>query len=106
VGVFTTWGLRFLQRLQSEKAELDEGKEIHWYSKVCIEAAGDISKRAEEYQRGDFVWFTESGSPAYGEAFISETALRQVIDEERLPLQVLSFDTSTLPQDVFLVRRS
>lgn len=106
VGVFTTWGLRFLQRLQAEKAELDEGKEIHWYSKVCIEAAGDISRRAEEYQLGDFVWFTESGSPTYGEAFISETALRQVIDEERLSLQVLSFDTSTLPQDVFLVRRS
>lgn len=105
VGVFTTWGLRFLNRLQSEKKDLDNGKEIHWYSKVCIEAAGDISTRVVEYERGDFVWFTESGSPAYGEAFISERALRQIIGEDGLPLQILSFDASSLPQDVFVVRR-
>jgi SAM-dependent methyltransferase len=105
-GVFTTWGLRFLQRLQTEKMQLEQGREIHWYSKVCIEAAGDISARIMEYERGDFVWFTESGSPVYGEAFISASALSQVIEEERLPLQILSFDTSSLPQDVFLVRRS
>jgi SAM-dependent methyltransferase len=106
VGVFTTWGLRFLHRLQAEKKELEEGREIHWYSKVCIEAAGDISERTAEYERGEFVWFTESGSPSYGEAFISELALRQIIDEDRLPLQIISFDTSSLPQDVFLVRRT
>jgi hypothetical protein len=51
------------------------------------------------------VWFTESGSASYGEAFISELALRQVIDEEALGLQILTFDASSLPQDVFLVRR-
>jgi SAM-dependent methyltransferase len=105
VGVFTTWGSRFLQRLQVEKGQLANGQEIHWYSKVCIEAAGDISKRIAEYERGEFVWFTESGSPTYGEAFISELALRRVIDEESLPLQIVSFDTASLPQDVFLVRR-
>jgi SAM-dependent methyltransferase len=105
IGIFTTWGKRFLERLQAEKKLLDEGIDIHWYSKVCIEAAGDIAERIEQYERGDFVWFTESGSASYGEAFISELALRRVIDEDSLPLTIMMFDTSSLPQDVFLVRR-
>jgi SAM-dependent methyltransferase len=105
-GVFTTWGSRFLQRLKAEKKLLDDGTEIHWYSKLCIEAAGNISERIAQYERGEFVWFTESGSPSYGEAFISEVALREIIDEEALALQVVTFDTASLPQDVFLVRRA
>jgi Methyltransferase domain len=104
-GVFTTWGSRFLHRLQAEKAELDSGKEIHWYSKVCIEAAGDLSARLAEYERGEFVWFTESGSADYGEAFISELALLHIVNDEALPLKVLKFDISSLAQDVFIVQR-
>ena len=54
IGVFTTWGLRFLQRLQAEKKLLDDGTDIHWYSKLCIEASGDISDRIAQYERGEF----------------------------------------------------
>lgn len=36
----TTWGLRFLERLKSESEALKRGEDIHWYSKVCLEAVG------------------------------------------------------------------
>jgi Methyltransferase domain len=104
-GVFTTWGSRFLNRLQNEKVQMEKGGEIHWYSKVCIEAAGDLAERIMEYERGEYVWFTESGSPTYGEAFISEQAIRQIIAEDSLPLRIVSFDTSTLAQDAFVIQR-
>ena len=56
--VFTTWGSRFLTRLQKEAAEQEAGRQIHWYSSVVLAAAGSIEKRIEEYERGEFVWFT------------------------------------------------
>ncbi len=51
--VLTTWGRRFLERLAREKAQLDAGGEIHWYSKVCIDASGDLDARMAEYDRGE-----------------------------------------------------
>jgi SAM-dependent methyltransferase len=104
-GVFTTWGMRFLLRLRSEQQELKDGKDIHWYSKMCIETAGDLSERIAQFERGDFVWFTNTDSTLYGEAFVGEAALREIIEEGRLPLEIVSFDTSSLYQDAFIVRR-
>ena len=101
---FTTWGLRFLRRLQAEQAQLVAGKEIHWYSKKCLDGAGDVSKRIADFENGDFVWFTYTESKDYGEAFVGETALRRIIEELGLPVEVIAFN-SPLAQDVFILRR-
>lgn len=106
VGAFTTWGLRFLRRLQRDQKDLEEGKDLHWYARKCIEGAGDLPARIAEYERGDYVWFAFTESRTYGEAFVSERALRRIIVEEALPLTVSGFDSSSLSQDVFLLRRS
>ncbi len=105
-GVFTTWGSRFLHRLQKDQEDLKEGKDLHWYSKKCIEGAGDLPERIAAYERGEFVWFAFTASKIYGEAFFGERALRQMIVEEGLPLTVVGFDDSSLSQDVFLLRRA
>jgi SAM-dependent methyltransferase len=104
--VFTTWGLRFLRRLQRDQQLLKEGQELHWYARKCIEGAGDLPERVAAYERGEFVWFAFTGSKTYGEAFFGERALRQIIAEEGLPLTVVDFDDSSLSQDVFLLRRA
>ena len=57
--VMTTWGLRFLNRLIDDQKAMENGAEIHWYSKICIEAIGDIGKCIDAYSQGEFVWFTE-----------------------------------------------
>ena len=62
--VFTTWGSRFLTRLQKEAAEQEAGRQIHWYSSVVLAAAGSIEKRIEEYERGN-----SSGLPADSRRF-------------------------------------
>lgn len=103
--VLTTWGRRFLERLQSEKAILDAGKDIHWYSKVCIDACGDIDSRLSEYDSGEFVWFTGGQSDLYGEAFVSEQALRNLLTIIGSPLNVELFDNTSLAQDVFILRK-
>src|SRR5665213_1478047 len=103
--VFTTWGNRFLRRLQKEAAERDEGKPIHWYSSIVLAAAGSIEKRLADYERGDFVWFSGGDSILYGEAFLSETALRKLISQHSLPFDVVVFDKSTLGQDAFVLKR-
>jgi SAM-dependent methyltransferase len=103
--VFTTWGPRFLRRLQSERAQLVAGEEIHWYSKQCLDGAGDLAKRIADYEKGEIVWFTCTESKEYGEAFFGEAALRRVIRELGLPMEVTTFDTSSLAQDIFVLRR-
>jgi len=103
--VFTTWGERFLRRLKSEAAQRDAGQEIHWYSSVCLAAAGSIEERLAEYEQGDFVWFTGGKSTLYGEAFVSESALRKLIDQQHLPFRVKLFDKEALGQDVFVLER-
>jgi SAM-dependent methyltransferase len=105
VCVFTTWGDRFLRRLQKEAAERDAGKEIHWYSSVVLAAAGSIEERLAEYERGDFVWFTNGQSTLYGEAFVSETSLKKLISQYELPFAVVAFDKGTLAQDAFVLKR-
>jgi hypothetical protein len=103
--VFTTWGDRFLKRLQRESSERASGKEIHWYSTVCLAAAGSIDDRLAAYERGEFVWFTGGQSTLYGEAFLSEGALRRLIEQFSLPFSVVVFDKQTLGQDAFVLKR-
>ena len=103
--VFTTWGLRFLERLKAEVLARDCGKEIHWYSSVCIAAAGSIEERIDAYKKGEFVWFTGGKSQLYGEAFVGEAALQRLIQKNELPFTVVKFDTKSLGQDAFILLR-
>ena len=43
--VFTTWGLRFLRRLQAEEAQLVAGKEIHLVLEEVPRRRGDVSEQ-------------------------------------------------------------
>lgn len=103
--MYTTWGLRFLERLKREQEQWRAGQDIHWYSKICLEGARDIDARIQDYKDGAFVWFTHGQSKLYGEAFVSRGALENLIARENLPLAVEIFDTTTLAQDVFILRR-
>ena len=103
--VLTTWGDRFLRRLQDDAAARQRGQGIDWYSAVCLDAAGSIEQRILEYRRGEFVWFTSGQSLLYGEAFVSETALTRLIQRCQLPFALLAVDTSSLGQDAFVLRR-
>ena len=103
--VMTTWGLRFLNRLFNDQKAMKNGAEIHWYSKICIEGGGDIGKCIDAYSKGEFVWFTESGSDLYGQAFLGENALKRLLAEHRIPLDLVEFDTTSLGQDVFVLTR-
>lgn len=103
--VVTTWGDRFLKRLQADAVQQSAGQEIHWYSSVCLAAAGSIEERLADYDRGEFVWFTSGQSAAYGEAFVSETALVRLISQYRLPFALSLADKTTLAQDAFLLTR-
>jgi len=103
--VFTTWGDRFLRRLKIDAAEQAAGKEINWYHALCIAAGGSIEQRLAEYERGEFVWFTGLKSTSYGEAFVSETALNNLIAQHDLPFRIKAFDKETLAQDAFVLER-
>jgi SAM-dependent methyltransferase len=105
IAVFTTWGYRFLKRLLHEQSELKAGKKIHWYSELCLSAAGSIEKRIDEYNSGNFVWFTNGNSKLYGEAFLSKTVLLRVISEKALPLSIVDYDNHSLAQDAFVLLR-
>jgi SAM-dependent methyltransferase len=104
--VMTTWGRRFLDRLQRERAMLANGQDIHWYSKVCLNACGDLEARIEEYDRGAFVWFTGGQSDLYGEAFLGEGALRSLLADCAPRLSLTVFDTGSLAQDAFVLRHT
>lgn len=100
--VFTTWGLRFLERLKREKEMLNKGQEIHWYSKICIEKIGDLDRAIDDYLKGKFLWYPGK-SDIYGEAFLSESVLKFIISRNRLPLELELFDNKSLPQDLFIL---
>lgn len=103
--VFTTWGDRFLRRLKADAAEQAAGKEINWYHALCIASGGSIDQLLADYERGEFVWFTGLKSTSYGEAFVSETALKNLIAQHDLPFRIKAFDKVTLAQDAFVLER-
>ena len=105
LAVFTTWGHRFLERLRAEQELLAAGREIHWYSQVCLSAAGSIDKRIEEYRSGEFVWFTNGDSKLYGEAFLSKSVILRIIKDKGLPLALVDYDDQSLAQDAFVLKR-
>jgi hypothetical protein len=103
--MYTTWGMRFLERLRDEAIMFERGEDIHWYSQVCLRGAGDIDQRIEDYKEGKFVWFNSINNEYYGETFMSRVALERIIVSNELPLIVEVFDDVSLGQDVFILRR-
>lgn len=100
--VFTTWGLRFLERLKREKELLANGQEIHWYSKMCIKSIGDLDRAIDDYLKGKMLWYPGK-SDIYGEAFLSESVMKFIISRNRLPLEIDLFDNKSLSQDLFIL---
>lgn len=85
---------------------MDAGQDIHWCSRVCIQAAGDVDDLIRRYEAGEFVWFTGGKSVLYGEAFLSEAVLQAWIKQMNLPLQLIEFDRTSLSQDALVLRRT
>jgi len=102
--VITTWGSRFLDRLDQGAEKLGAGETLEWYDELCVRTAGDLGARREEYDAGEFVYFGQ-GDPNYGETLISEPALRTIVREEGLDFELERFDTTSLAQDAFVLRR-
>ena len=106
VCILTTWGDRFLDRLVKELERIERGEDVHWYSRHVLKHSGDIRARAEEYRAGNFVWFTDRDDGGlYGDAFVPSAALQQIIQKHQLPLELVLFNQTDLPQDVFALRR-
>jgi hypothetical protein len=103
---FTTWGERFLNRLKAESLELEAGKDLHFYSKVVIEAIPDLDVAVSDFKSGKYLFFGSSSEASYGETFISGAAMQRLIDENSLPFTIHLHDTTSLAQDLFVIRRS
>jgi tetratricopeptide (TPR) repeat protein len=103
--VFTTWGERFLSRLIRERDELARGGEIHWYSRECLTAAGDVEELLDRYRSGETIWFSSNPAGAYGEAFFHPKALIKLLETHRIPLELVEFDQAHLAQDAFILHR-
>jgi SAM-dependent methyltransferase len=102
--VMTTWGERYLRRLQAEQFQQARGEPIHWYSAACLKDAGDLEERIQQYRRGEFIWIGPE-TELYGQTFLSEPTLQAMINEANLPLSIERFDVTALSQDVFVLKR-
>lgn len=102
----TTWGLRFLNRLEIEAGELKSGRKIDWYSELCLKAMEfDIEGTRRRYNSGEFVWLRSTPKDDYGETFLSAAALKRLIESNGVPLELIAYDDHDLAQDCFVVRR-
>jgi SAM-dependent methyltransferase len=104
-GVFTTWGVRFLTYLAGEKAKLERGETIHWFHQHVLSNIADLDGVIRRVGAGEFFWQDMEQGPLYGEAYLPRPALEAMIARLGLPLDVVLFDTESLPQDVFVIRR-
>jgi hypothetical protein len=104
--VLTTFGERFFDHLAVAQANMRAGKEIHWYFRNCLDAAGDLEEQRQRYLRGEFVWLPDDPNKPYGHATIlHEKALQEIVRARRLPFELVEFDHETLNMDVFVLRR-
>ncbi|RAK52000.1 class I SAM-dependent methyltransferase [Phenylobacterium deserti] len=103
--VFTTWGERFIDGLIAAAEQLANGEEIHWYYQFVLEKVGDPRALREHFHKGKFIWIRSQENENYGETLISRTALELILKEHALPLEIVKFDTTSLPQDAFVLRR-
>ncbi|MQA92898.1 MAG: methyltransferase domain-containing protein, partial [Gemmatimonas sp.] len=103
--VITSWGRRFLELLREEQEKRDRGGSIHWYYEIVIDRFGDVSARLDAHDRGEYIYADDTGDGEYGDAIVSEVALRRILSEASLGFDLTRSDTSSLPQDVFVLQR-
>jgi SAM-dependent methyltransferase len=105
--VMSTFGERLLRQLTVCEADLKNGKEVHWYHRNCLKAAGDVTEQQKRLLRGEFVWLGGEGtSEHYGHATIlGENTLVNIVKTRKLPFDLIEFDHKTLNMDVFIIRR-
>jgi len=103
---FTTWGGRFLRELANQKARGEAGEEVHWFYTFVLSKIGDTADALRRYEAGEFIWHDTGLGPLYGEAYFGPEPLKKIIEDNLLPLELVLFDTNSLPQDTFILRRT
>lgn len=101
--VLTTYGNRFLEKLIEDKNNMDQGKEIDWHIKDCIQAIGDIDEKMQIFNDKGFIWIGDINN-LYGTTFINEKYLQKALEEFAPKLKLQAFDDKTLIQDVFILK--
>lgn len=105
VAAFTTQGERFIDQLAAEKAQLKAGDDVSETSRRILQGLSDPDSLREPYRAGKFIWMRSRNDAAYGDVLMGRAALQQILSEQALPLKIVAFDTVSLPQDAFLLRR-
>lgn len=105
LAVFTTWGSRFIDELSTTKAKLEAGQEVHWYQHSVLDKVGDPAALRKHFDEGRFIWIKYTDDDDYGDTILSQVALQRILTENAIPLEIASFDTFSLPQDAFILRR-
>lgn len=101
----TTWGERFIQRMIAGEETMITGGVVDWYTKACIERAGNLDELLKEFRAGRFV-FIGAQDQLYGEAFINAGALRDLLSAAETPFEVVELDECSPSQDVIVLLKS
>jgi hypothetical protein len=97
----TTWGTRFLDGLEEEAASASNGASKNWYRQTVLKRCdGDVPSLRKRYESGEFVWLP--GRNDYGEAFIPETAMQQILPRD---LVIDAVDQTSFPQVMFVISK-
>jgi ubiquinone/menaquinone biosynthesis C-methylase UbiE len=95
----TTWGERFLDRLDSDAAKKAAGEDIHWYRQQVLDRAGDRAAMRARFEAGEFVWMRVSDN--YGDTIISEAAMTRILPPS---VEIAAVDHQSLGQSLFVLR--
>jgi ubiquinone/menaquinone biosynthesis C-methylase UbiE len=95
----TTWGRRFLDRLESDAAKVAAGEEIHWYRQQVLERAGDLAAMRTRFDAGDFIWMRVSDD--YGDTIVPEAAMARMLPPS---VEIAAIDHQSLGQSLFVLR--
>jgi SAM-dependent methyltransferase len=98
---FTTLGLPLIEGLMSEQTKFLSGSEIHFWHKILIEGAGDLTELYRRYREGEFVFLRTHAHDTYGDSFVPPAAVRALT---RGKLELLAHDPHGLSQDLFVMR--
>lgn len=99
----TTWGRRFFDQLDAAKEEKRQGKQIHFYHDRVLQYIGGKTEAARaSYEIGEFVFVRSHDNDSYGEAWLSEACVRRMLPSR---LELVAFDSTSLAQDMFVLRK-
>jgi hypothetical protein len=79
---------------------MENGQQIHRYSELVINSAGNLAGLLQRFRSGDFVFLSSSPSTTYGETFIPRAAMERILPNT---LSIFKHDSFSLAQDVFLL---